>query len=158
MLNDVSTFVVIVHQSQTCIRENVLEPLAFLQELSAPLKMNKLCTSLGPNGNSTKISQSLSFERGFHFYTASRKYTGITATSLSEFSEKLQLVGAQSAKYHFCCRDFQGWINDTIGDSDLAAQLAQLDAQLPSENLRKDLLKIVQRRLREVEKLYASSR
>jgi hypothetical protein len=36
-------------------------------------------------------------------------------------------------------------------------QVAGLDVQLPSENLRKELVKIVQKRLREVEKLYASS-
>jgi hypothetical protein len=119
--------------------------------------MNKPDTSLSPNGNPTKILQSVPFEKGFHFFTASRKYTGITATSLSEFSEKLQLVSVRSVKYHFRRSDFQGWINDTIGDSDLAAQVARLDAQLPSENLRKELVKIVQKRLREVEKLYASS-
>jgi hypothetical protein len=156
-LNDILTLVVVVTQSQTCIRKNTHEPLAFLLERERALNLNKPYASLNPNGNLTKILQSVSFERGFHFFTASRKYTGITATSLSEFSEKLQLVSARSVKYHFRRGDFQGWINDTIGDCDLAAQIARLDAQFPSEHLRKELVKIVHKRLREVEKLYASS-
>ena len=153
MLNGILTLVVIVIQSQTCIRKNVHEPLAFLQELRASLNMNKPYTSLDPSGNSTKILQSVPFKKGFRFFTASRKYTGITATSLSEFSDKLQLVSARSVKYHFRRGDFRGWISGTIGDSDLAAQVARLDAQLPSEHLRKELVKIVQKRLRELETL-----
>jgi hypothetical protein len=156
-LNSILTLVVAITQSQACIRKNTHESVAFLLERERALNMNKPDTSLSPNGNPTKILQSVPFEKGFHFFTASRKYTGITATSLSEFSEKLQLVSVRSVKYHFRRSDFQGWINDTIGDSDLAAQVARLDAQLPSENLRKELVKIVQKRLREVEKLYASS-
>lgn len=156
-MNDILTLVVVITQSQTCIRKNTHESVAFLLERERALNLNKPDTSLSPNGNPTKILQSVPFEKGFHFFTASRKYSGITATSLSEFSEKLQLVSARAVKYHFRRRDFQGWINDTIGDSDLAAQIARLDAQLSAEKLRKELVKIVQKRLREVEKRYARS-
>jgi hypothetical protein len=157
VLNSILTRVVVITQSQTCIRKNLHEPRAFLLERERPLNLNKPDILPNSNGNPTKILHSVPFEKGFHFFTASRKYTGITATSLFEFSEKLQLVSARSVTYHFRRHDFREWINETIGDDDLAAQVAGLDVRLPSENLRKELVKILQKRLREVEKLFANS-
>jgi hypothetical protein len=114
-------------------------------------------TSLEPNSSKPKILRSVTFEKGFHFFTNSRHYTGITATSLFEFAEKLKIVSAQSVEYHFHRQDFQRWINDVIGDGELATRMARLDTQLSSENLRKELLKIVRKRMRELEKLYDGS-
>jgi hypothetical protein len=97
------------------------------------------------------------FEKGFHFFTESMGYTGITATSIFEFEEKLKIVSVQSVEYHFRRHDFQRWISDMIGDVKLAAQIARLDTQLSSEKLRKTLLNIVRKRVREVEKLHDSA-
>jgi len=114
-------------------------------------------TSFNPNSNKPKILRSVPFEKGFHFFTNSMDYTGITATSLFEFEEKLKIVSAESVEYHFRRQDFQKWINDVIGDVELATRIARLDTQLSSENLRKELLKIVRKRIREVEKLYGTA-
>ncbi len=114
-------------------------------------------TSFDPNSNKPKILRSVTFEKGFHFFTNSRGYTGITATSLFKFAEKLKIVSAESVEYHVRRQDFQRWINDVIGDSELATRIARLDTQLSSENLRKELLKIVRKRIREVEKLYGGA-
>lgn len=114
-------------------------------------------TEFDLNANKQKSLRSVLFEQGFHFFTDSREYTGITATSLCEFEEKLKIVSTQSVEYHFRRRDFQRWISDVIDDTELVAQIAHLDPQLSSEKLRKELLKIVHKRLREVEKLYTSS-
>jgi alpha-amylase len=111
-------------------------------------------TSFDPNSNKQILLRSVSFEKGFHFFMDSMDYTGITAASLCEFEEKMKIVSAQSVEYHFRRQDFQRWINNVIGDAELATQIARLDTHLASENLRKELLKIVQKRLREVEKLY----
>ena len=40
------------------------------------------------------------FEKGFHFYTNLGNYTGITATNLSEFAAKLQIVPSESVIFH----------------------------------------------------------
>jgi hypothetical protein len=97
------------------------------------------------------------FEKGSHFFTESMGYTGITATSIFGFEEKLKLVSAHSVEYHFRRHDFQKWISDGIGDVELSAQIALLNAQLSSENPRKALLKILRKRIREVERLHDSA-
>ena len=146
--------VVVVTQSQTCIRKVAHEPSAFLWESRRALSIHKASeASFDPNSNKQRILRSVLFENGFHFFTDRMDYTGITATSLCEFEEKLKIVSAQSVEYHFHRQDFQKWISDIIGDVELATQIALIDTQLSSENLRKELLKIVHKRIREVEKL-----
>jgi hypothetical protein len=124
---------------------------------SNALSINKkINTSLNSNVSTSKILKTVPFEKGFHFFTESMGYTGITATSIFEFEEKLKIVCAQSVEYHFRRHDFQKWISDTIGDVELATQIDRLNTQL-SENLRKALLKILRKRIREVEKLHDSA-
>ena len=117
----------------------------------------KTNTLLNSNVSTSKILKTIPFEKGFHFFTESMGYTGITATSIFEFEEKLKIVSAQSVEYHFRRHDFQKWISDTIGDVELATQIDRLNTQLSSENLRKALLKILRKRIREAENLHDSA-
>ena len=117
----------------------------------------KTNTLLNSNVSTSEILKTVPFEKGFHFFTESMGYTGITATSIFEFEEKLKIVSAQSVEYHFRRHDFQKWISDTIGDVELATQIDRLNTQLSSENLRKALLKILRKRIREIEKLHDSA-
>jgi hypothetical protein len=87
------------------------------------------------------------FENSFHFYTELGKYTGITASSIVEFAEKLKTVPIQSVTFHFQRQDFQKWLKNTIGDEELAERIDQIKAQ--DENLRKELTKTVQNRITE---------
>lgn len=77
-------------------------------------------TSFDLNSNKQRILNSVLFEKGFHFFTDSMDHTGITATSLCEFEEKLKIVNARSVEYHFRRQDFQKWLNNIIGDVELA--------------------------------------
>jgi len=99
---------------------------------------------------------SVAYEKGFHFYIEMGKYTGITATSLDEFAAKLQTIPVESVSFHFQRDDFQKWLRNTIGDGELASRIDQLK-QWPSgssdENLRKELVKTVQKRLSELRTL-----
>jgi hypothetical protein len=117
----------------------------------------KANNSLNSNVNTLKILKTVPFENGFHFFTDTMEYTGITATSLFEFEEKLKIVSARSVEYHFRRHDFQRWISDSVGDVELAAQIACLDKQLSTEKLRKKLLTILRKRIREAEKHHSSS-
>ena len=87
------------------------------------------------------------FENSFHFYTELGKYTGITASSIVEFAEKLKTVPIQSVTFHFQRQDFQKWLKNTIGDEELSKRIDQIKAQ--DENLRKELTKTVQNRITE---------
>jgi hypothetical protein len=96
------------------------------------------------------------YEKGFHFYTQLGNYTGITATSLDESASKLQTIPVESVTFHFLRDDFQKWLRNTVGDEELASRVDQLK-KLPSwssdENLRKELVKTVEKRLSELRTL-----
>jgi hypothetical protein len=100
-----------------------------------------------------KALRTVSYESGFHFYTGIGNYTGVTATSLFEFAEKLQTVPIESVVFHCQRGDFQKWIKNTLGDGEAATRIDQLkkwSSWSSDETLRKDLLKAVEKRLAEL--------
>ena len=112
-----------------------------------------------PSSKIMRILSSVSYDKGFHFYTAIGSYTGETATSLDVFVLKLQVIDAASVKFHFQRNDFQMWIKDTIGDEELAQRISQRGElrQLAVEDLRQELLEIVQIRIEELRRLHRRS-
>jgi hypothetical protein len=100
-----------------------------------------------------KFLSSVPFESGFRFFTAIGNYTGTTAISLDEFTTKLQIVPAESVKFHFERKDFQKWIKGTIKDRELAEKINGVIQGQSAENLRKEMLIIMQEHLAELRKL-----
>ena len=100
--------------------------------------------------NRKSILRNLPFETGFHFNTENGVYTGITAVSLSEFALKLQTIDVNSILFHYPRGDFQKWIQETLGDEELANRMCFILANLSGEKLRNQLLKIVQKRISEL--------
>jgi hypothetical protein len=92
----------------------------------------------------TKPLRTVPFESGFHFYTAIENYTGITATNLSEFATKLQIVPTESIKFHFQRKDFQKWIQYTIKDAALAERISRIKGEQTAEGLKKEILRTIQ--------------
>jgi hypothetical protein len=99
------------------------------------------------NEKIAEILRTVPYEKGFHFYTASGNFTGETATSLDAFEQKLQVVPNASVNFHLQRGDFQKWISDTLGDDKLAKRISLIKLTLPAEDLRKELLAIVQARI-----------
>ena len=79
--------------------------------------------------SSVDFHRTVPFENGFHFYTSNGNYTGITATNLSEFSAKLQIIPAESVTFHFHRKDFQNWIKNTIKFPKLAESISKLKGE-----------------------------
>ena len=102
----------------------------------------------GPNRES--ILRNVPFETGFHFTTKNGVYTGITAVSLHDFALKLQTIDADSILFHYPRGDFQKWIQNTLGDEELANRMCFIQTNLSGEKLRSQLLKIVQKRISEL--------
>ena len=100
-----------------------------------------------------KLLSSVPFESGFRFFTTIGNYTGITAISLDEFITKLQIVPAESVQFHFERKDFQKWIKGTIKDGELAEKLNGVVQGQSAENLRKEILRIMQERTNELKRL-----
>jgi len=92
------------------------------------------------------------YEKGFHFYKAPGSFTGETATSLDAFEKKIQVVPAGSVNFHLQRGDFQKWIEDTLGDDELAKRVSLIKLTLPVDDLRKELLAIVQTRLTQLKR------
>ena len=98
-----------------------------------------------------RILGSVPYERGFHFFSGVGKYTGETAVNLFSFLEELRTIEPQSLRFHFERGDFQKWIAETLGDQTLAERISALDAKASDENLKRDILRIVQIRFEEIQ-------
>lgn len=102
-----------------------------------------------PKTETSKILRSVSLEQGFRFSTE-KGNTGITAISLSDFNAKLETIDVNSVLFHYPRGDFQKWINDTLGDKDLANRMCFVQTGLSGEHIRKHLLRITQKRITEL--------
>jgi hypothetical protein len=91
-----------------------------------------------------KPLMTVSFENGFHFYTAIGNYTGITATNLSEFAAKLRIVPPEAIAFHFQRKDFESWVKYTIKDAALAERISRTKGEQPAEDLRKEILRTIE--------------
>jgi alpha-amylase len=105
---------------------------------------------LESNKKIVEILRTVPYEKGFHFYTAPGHFTRETATSLDAFEKKLQVVPMDSVNFHLQRGDFQKWIEDTLGDIELAKRVSLIKLTLPVEDLLKELLAIVQTRITEL--------
>jgi hypothetical protein len=119
--------------------------------------MLKYAASKEQNISDSKIVKILStvpHDKGFHFFTDLGYSTGESATSLETFAQKLERINADSVKFHFQRKDFQNWIQTTLGDGVLAERFNHISGQLPVEDLRNELVKTVQKRLSELKLLH----
>ncbi len=100
--------------------------------------------------DASKILMAISFEKGFHFNNDKGTYTGITATSLADFASKLETIDENSILFHYSRGDFQKWIQDVLGDEELANRLCFIQRGMSGAKLRSELLKMVQKRITEL--------
>jgi hypothetical protein len=100
--------------------------------------------------NSSKILAVVGQDLGFHFCFADQNYSMVTATSLSDFVEKLNGIDDRAILFHYPRGDFQAWIRDTVGDRVLADKMCFIQQGISGEKLRQELLKMVQTRISEL--------
>ncbi|HMK95504.1 MAG TPA: DUF5752 family protein [Candidatus Limnocylindrales bacterium] len=99
-----------------------------------------------------QLLNSVQYEKGFHFFTGLGNYTGVTATSLSEFAKDLDTVPGESVRFHFQRGDYQRWLIDVVGDEELARRIDMIEMSPMSsdEDLRRELSKTVKNRIAEL--------
>ena len=101
--------------------------------------------------STTRSLRNLSREEAFYFFASIGNYSGESAASLKEFLEKIGSVNTKSLEFHLQREDFEKWVNGTLGDAKLAAQIKELRHQnITAENLRAQLCLVVARRLKEL--------
>ncbi|MDD1673572.1 MAG: alpha-amylase [Methanomicrobiales archaeon] len=67
--------------------------------------------------------RTLSPEKAFHFHSE-YGYTGYSSYSLDDFAEQLEVVPADSIAFHVQRGDFSRWVEEVIGDKNLARNLS----------------------------------
>lgn len=85
----------------------------------------------------------------FYFYEALGKPTGEAARSLPEFLNKLERVSLGSILFHTQRKDFQNWIENTIGDAKLARKIGSVSA-LNLNHARSKIRTNIEHRIREL--------
>jgi len=91
----------------------------------------------------------VSREKAFYFFTSIGNYTGLSATSLKEFMDRINEVNLKSLDFHFYRRDFEKWVDQVLQDMELAEELRRMQkCSLAGEALRSQLNSAVARRLK----------
>jgi len=75
-------------------------------------------------------------------------FTGQKANSLKDFLEKIQKIEAESLEFHLLRKDFESWIELTIGNPELTRSIGLLRVQkLTGNDLRNNILLVVLKRI-----------
>ena len=94
-----------------------------------------------------RILRTLPREKAFYFFTSIGNYTGESAASLKEFTDKISEVNVKSLEFHFYRGDFEKWIAEVLEDKDLAEYVQKLrKLSLTGDKLRVQLYTTVSRR------------
>ena len=103
-----------------------------------------------------KILRTVPQNEAFYFFTGLGQYSGKYATSLDCFCNKIKMLEAKSLVFHFKRKDFEKWIERTIGDAILANKIGGIEEPVDGDELRTEIHRIVEQRLSELKKLLAS--
>ena len=99
-----------------------------------------------------KILASVPAERAFYFYLDLGRPLNVSASSLAEFGSKLKTINVSSLEFHMMRGDFEKWIY-MLGDNELAKSLIKIrEANFSGERLRTELVRVVQTRVRQLQK------
>jgi len=101
----------------------------------------------------SKILRTVPSHEGFHFFRAPGDATGKVATNLPDFAEKLRTVDIRSINFHFPRQDFEKWLRDVIGDSELSRRISRIGKENHGEKLRSEVIQIVKARVDELKGL-----
>jgi len=101
----------------------------------------------------SRILEPVSPERAFYFYADIGRPLGVIASGLKEFGSLLKTVEVASLEFHLKRGDFEKWVQ-MLGDADLANSLVRLrEGGLSGEKLRAELVRIVQTRVRQLQRV-----
>jgi hypothetical protein len=97
-----------------------------------------------------RVLRSVPKNEGLELYKSPGEFTGKTATSLSDLSEKLKAVDVRAVNHHFKRREYEKWIRAAIGDEELARRFGRINRELHGEKLRKEMILLLKTRLEEL--------
>jgi hypothetical protein len=115
-------------------------------------KKRKIGKNSGPESETKagRILRIVGNEEAFYFYESIGKPTGQSARSLSDFLEKTKFVSMESLQFHLQRKDFQNWIEKTLGDSELAGRMGRIRPS-HNEDLRLRIRTTIENRMAELQ-------
>jgi hypothetical protein len=97
----------------------------------------------------SKILRTVAREKAFYFFTSIGNYTGLSASSLKEFMERINEVNVKSLDFHLHRGDFEKWISEVLQDEELAMEIRKLQKfNFSGDILRNQLYMTVSRRFK----------
>jgi len=113
--------------------------------VSSPEKGYYQITDLGREVLKPKISKEaatfvlnpVASEKAFYFYTGINQYSGLQATSLHDFCNKIKDADIKAIEFHLSRKDFEQWF-ESIGDQELAKRVGMIrEKKVAGEELRR---------------------
>ena len=102
---------------------------------------------------STQILRTLSRKNAFRFFTSVGNYTGHSAMSLEEFTNKIREIETASLEFHLYRGDFEKWANEVLEDHELTRRISAVKLLEPTGNALRDQLDFtVSKRLEELKR------
>ncbi len=93
--------------------------------------------------------RTVSLSESFFFYETLGKPTGQSASNLKEFLEAVKTTSNESLNFHIERRDFENWIEKTLGDAVLAKRIAKTSKK-DRTDIRTKLEKTLEKRINEL--------
>jgi predicted transcriptional regulator len=123
------------------------EAIAMIQQLAIDGFLHKVGTGYGiteKGKKALKATLQVPEDKTFSFYVDVDKPLGFSANSLEEFYRSVKHLCSDALDFHLYRGDFENWLRDVVGDSDLALGVSDLRIEgLRGEELRKGLLKVI---------------
>jgi hypothetical protein len=95
-----------------------------------------------------KILRTVARDEAFYFYEEVGKPVGYIARSLVDFRDKVNAVRWVSLVFHLKRKDFENWVSEVIGDSELAKRISNIS---PDDfNLKNKLFTTIDKRINEL--------
>jgi predicted lactoylglutathione lyase len=96
-----------------------------------------------------KALRTVEDKEAFYFYEAIGKPTGQTARNLSGFLDSVKSAKSESLMFHLQRKDFQNWVEKSLGDAKLARKLGMITSS-NGKDVRRSIYKAVENRIKEL--------
>lgn len=97
-------------------------------------------------------------DKRFRFQTGTGpdKFTGVSASNLSDLIEKVKTVDVKALEFHVPRGDVEKWVKDVLGDDELAEKIGRIrERNLRGDALRNQLSNTINNRIKELTSITA---
>ncbi len=98
----------------------------------------------------SEVPRTFPREKAFYFFTSIGNYTGVNASSLREFLDRINEVNVKSLEFHLYRGDLVKWTIEVLEDEEMGEEIRKLEGtSLAGDALRSHLYATVLKHYRE---------